>query len=65
MKNKQTYIIGEDTPNKKVKSKKSNSKHKKKSTSKPEKQSAPINNAFADAFTKLGITPKDFDKNSK
>jgi len=65
MKNKQTYIIGEDTLNKKVNKPKKNKKPANKNKQTKEKSSPPINTAFADAFSKLGVSPKDFDKNSK
>tara|TARA_B100001057_G_scaffold251608_1_gene251864 strand:+ start:2615 stop:2812 length:198 start_codon:yes stop_codon:yes gene_type:complete len=64
MNKKQTYIIGDNTPKKKVDKPK-----KKKTSSKPQtprnyesKSKAPINTAFADAFAKLGVSSKDFQK---
>jgi len=65
MKKKQTYIIGDDTPKKKV----NKPKQKKKPVAKTQtprtyesKSSIPINTAFADAFAKLGVSSKDFQK---
>jgi len=62
MKNKQTYIIGEDTPKKKVNNSKKNKKPAIKNNQVKEKTSNPINTVFADAFSKLGVSPKDFQK---
>lgn len=65
MNKKQTYIIGEDTPKKKV----NKPKHKKKPVKKIQtprtyesKPKETMNTAFADAFAKLGVSSKDFEK---
>ena len=65
MKNKQTYIIGEDTPKKKVNKPKQKKKPIKKSQTPHTYESKPttiVNTAFADAFAKLGVSSKDFQK---
>tara|TARA_B100001287_G_C22353749_1_gene376416 strand:+ start:200 stop:400 length:201 start_codon:yes stop_codon:yes gene_type:complete len=65
MKKKQTYIIGEDTPKKKINKPKQNKKPVKKnrpSQNYESKSSTPINTAFAEAFAKLGVSSKDFQK---
>ena len=75
MKKKQTYIIGEESP--KASKKKSIQIDTKQSQAKkkPKKSRAPknnydskpkyqINNAFAEAFAKAGLTAKDFKKKS-
>lgn len=62
MKNKQTYIIGEDTPKKKVSKSKKNRKPAHKPQQTKPKTTPPINNAFADAFAKLGVSASDFEK---
>ena len=62
MNKKQTYIIGDNTPKKKdtkPKQKKKPAKINKPSNIKPKQ---PINAAFADAFAKLGVSSKDFQK---
>lgn len=63
MKKKQTYIIGDITPTKKITKPKQKKKPAKKNN-KPvsNNQSTPINTAFADAFAKLGVSSKDFQK---
>ena len=74
MKKKQTYIIGQDNPNiskKSIQIDIKDTKPKKKPTNKKvanrnyeSKPKQPINNAFADAFAKAGLTAKDFKKKS-
>lgn len=75
MKKKQTYIIGgepvKQTPKKKIQidiqapkpKKKPVQKSKKPITNRP-KTPHSINNAFADAFAKVGLTANDFKKKS-
>ena len=75
MKKKQTYIIGgepvKQTPKKKIQidiqapkpKKKPSQKKQKPKTDRP-KTPHPINNAFADAFAKAGLTANDFKKKS-
>ena len=63
---KQTYIIGEDTPKKKIIKTKQKKKPAKKNQPKPFKTQEPkmINTAFADAFAKAGLTADKFKKKS-
>ena len=76
MKKKQTYIIGQDSPKTSKKKKPiqidiKDKKPKKNPTNKKvanrnyeSKPNQRINNAFADAFAKAGLTAKDFKKKS-
>lgn len=75
MKKKQTYIIGEENPksSKKksiqidIKQNQPKKKSKKSKVTKNNYDSKPkhqINNAFAEAFAKAGLTAKDFKKKS-
>ena len=67
MKKKQTYIIGDfEAPKKKItkpKQKKKPAKNKRPQNFET-KPSAPINNAFAEAFAKAGLTADNFKKKS-
>ena len=66
MKKKQTYFIGEDTPKKKIikpKQKKKPAKNKRPQNFET-KSATPINNAFAEAFAKAGLTADNFKKKS-
>ena len=75
MKKKQTYIIGEENSNPpkkksiKIDIKQSQAKKKPKKSRAPKNNYEPkprhqINNAFAEAFAKAGLTAKDFKKKS-
>ena len=75
MKKKQTYIIGAESPNPpkkksiQIDTKQSQAKKKPKKSRAPKnnydsKPKHQINNAFAEAFAKAGLTAKDFKKKS-